>query len=204
MELQQLLEARISVNNFDPAGEISREQLEAILKAATSAPSAYNLQHWHFLAVTDKDRKLALKQAAFNQQKIEDASAAVVVLGDLDAYKKAGLIADDLSAKGYLPEAYKDNLINTLHGAYGNESTQREEAIRASSFAAMTLMLAAKDNGFGTCPMTGFSPDAVREAFNIPANLFPVLIVTIGKELEETRPQKFRHSVAEVTTFNGF
>ncbi|RAV20387.1 nitroreductase family protein [Paenibacillus contaminans] len=204
MELNQLLEQRISVNNFDPAGQISREQLESIIQAATSAPSAYNLQHWHFLAVTDKDRKLALKQAAYNQQKIEDAAAAVVVLGDLKAFEKAGLIADDLSAKGYLPEAYKDNLINTLHNAYSNESTQREEAIRAASFAAMTLMLAAKNDGFGTCPMTGFDPQAVRETFNIPAHLFPVLIVTIGQELEETRPQKFRQSVEQVTTFNGF
>lgn len=204
MEFVQLLEQRISVNQFDPAGEISREQLESIIQAATTAPSAYNLQHWHFLAITDKDRKLALKQAAFNQQKIEDAAAAVVVLGDLKAYQKAELIADDLSAKGYLPEAYKDNLVNTLNNAYSSERTQREEAIRASCFAAMTLMLAAKNSGFGTCPMTGFDPDAVRETFNIPAHLFPVLIVAIGKEKEESRPQKFRQSVAEVTTFNGF
>lgn len=204
MELIQLLEERISVNSFDPAGEISREQLESIIQAATTAPTAYNLQHWHFLAVTDKDRKLALKQAAFNQQKIEDAAAAVVVLGDLKAFEKAALIADDLSAKGYLPEAYKDNLISTLNNAYSNERTQREEAIRASCFAAMTLMLAAKNIGFGTCPMTGFDPDAVRNTFNIPAHLFPVLIVTIGKEKQEARPKKFRQPVAEVTTYNGF
>lgn len=204
MELRKVIEERRSVNQFDPNGQISKEDLEKILNAATMAPSSYDLQHWHFLVVNDKDRKLALKNVAYGQQKIEDAAAAIVVLGNLKAHERAGLIADDLVAKGYLREEYKDNVISTINGAYGNAGSQRDEAIRGASLAAMNLMLAAKDLGYGTCPMGGFDPEGVRKEFNIPSHLIPVMIVTIGPAKEETRPRKMRLPVNEVTTYNGF
>ncbi|PGX23283.1 nitroreductase family protein [Priestia megaterium] len=204
MEFNQLIQARHSVNQFDPNGTISREELESIIEAATLAPSSYNLQHWRFLVVDDKDKKLKLKSAAYDQQKIEDAAAAIVVLGNLKAHEDAQRIADDLSEKGYLPEQYKENVINQINGLYSNESMQRDEAIRGSSLAAMTLMLAAKDKGFGTCPMIGFDPARVQEEFNIPENLIPVMIITIGPENDPKAPRKFRFEAQEITTYNGF
>jgi putative NAD(P)H nitroreductase len=81
---------------------------------------------------------------------------------------------------------------------------QRDEAIRGASLAAMNLMLAAKDLGYGTCPMIGFDPEGVRKEFNIPSHLIPVMMITIGPAKEETQPRKMRLSVNEVTTYNGF
>lgn len=204
MEFNQLIQNRHSVNQFDPAGTISREDLESIIKAATLSPSSYNLQHWHFLVVDDKEKKLKLKSVAYEQQKIADAAAAIVVLGNLSAHEGAERIADDLSDKGYLPEQYKSNVINQINGLYGSEGMQRDEAIRGSSLAAMTLMLAAKDKGYGTCPMIGFDPARVRQEFNIPANLIPTMIITIGPEKDPEMPRKLRFPVQEVTTYNGF
>lgn len=205
MEFNQLLQARYSVNQFDPNATINREDLESIIQAATLAPSSYNLQHWRFLVVDDKDNKLKLKSAAYNQQKVEDAAAAIVVLGNLKAHEDANRIVDDLSEKGYLPEQYKENVINQINGLYGNnEIMQRDEAIRGSSLAAMTLMLAAENKGFGTCPMIGFDPERVRQEFNIPENLIPVMIITIGPENEPDMPRKLRFPVKEIITYNGF
>ncbi|BCJ86238.1 hypothetical protein skT53_12230 [Effusibacillus dendaii] len=65
-------------------------------------------------------------------------------------------------------------------------------------------MLAAKDLGYGTCPMIGFDPEAVRKEFNIPEQYIPVMIITIGPAKEESNPRKMRYSVSEVTTYNGF
>ena len=81
---------------------------------------------------------------------------------------------------------------------------QRDEAIRGSSLAAMTLMLAAKEKGYGTCPMIGFDPERVRQEFNIPANLIPTMIITIGPDKDPKMPRKLRFPVQEVTTYNGF
>jgi putative NAD(P)H nitroreductase len=205
MELNKVIEERRSVDAFDPNGKISKDELETIIEKATLSPSSYNLQHWHFLVVNDPDRKKVLKEVAYGQQKIEDAAAAIVVLGNLQAHERAKSIADDLSEKGYLPAEYKENVINQVQGFYGNnEAVQRDEAIRGASLAAMTLMLVAKDMGYGTCPMIGFDPEGVRKEFNLPQHLIPVMMITIGPAQEVGNARKVRLPVNEVTTFNGF
>lgn len=204
MEFKQLLQSRFSVNQFDPNGVISRKEVEDIIQDATLSPSSFNLQHWRFLIIDDQKMKLKLKSVANNQQKIEDAAASIVVLGNLTANRDGKRIADDLSAKGFLPEEYKENLINSIQGLYGSEAMKRDEAIRGASLAAMTLMLAAKDKGFGTCPMIGFDPVRLCEEFNIPEHLIPVMIIPIGPVAETKNPRKLRFSVNEITTYNGF
>jgi putative NAD(P)H nitroreductase len=204
MEMQKVIHERRSVNVFNPSGKITTEEIEKILNFAIYAPSSYNLQHWHFLVITDNEQKLILKKVAFGQQKIEDAAAAIVVLGDLIAHERAETIANDLVLKGYLPSANKDFLINKIHTTYSNKQNQRDEAIRSSSMAAMNLMLAAKDLNYGTCPMINFDPDELRIEFNIPDHLIPVMIITIGPENVEERPRKMRLSIDQVTKYNKF
>lgn len=50
--LQAIAERR-SIRAYQPE-QISKEQLDAIMKAALQAPSARNLQPWHFSVVQDK------------------------------------------------------------------------------------------------------------------------------------------------------
>jgi putative NAD(P)H nitroreductase len=205
MELNKIIEERRSVNSFDPNGKISKEDLEAIITKATLSPSSYNLQHWHFLVVHDPDRKKVLKKVAYGQQKVEDAAAAIVVLGNLQAHERANSIADDLAEKNYLPAEYKENVVNQIQGLYGsNEQMQRDEAIRGASLAAMTLMLVAQDMGYGTCPMIGFDPQGIQREFNIPEHLIPVMMITIGPSKEENNPRKDRLPLNKISTFNGF
>ncbi len=49
-QLHQLLSTRSSPAAFDPAREVSRDQLECLLEAARWAPSAWNSQPWAFIA----------------------------------------------------------------------------------------------------------------------------------------------------------
>lgn len=53
MEFSELLYKRRSVRAFTEK-ELTREEIDKLLTAATRAPSACNMQSWHFYAVTDK------------------------------------------------------------------------------------------------------------------------------------------------------
>lgn len=57
---------------------IEREKLESIFEAARLAPSAKNLQDWRFVAVTDKETKRKIAQAANNQTFLQNAGAIIV------------------------------------------------------------------------------------------------------------------------------
>ncbi len=53
MEFSELLYKRRSVRSFTDK-ELTQVEIDTLLTAATRAPSACNMQSWHFYAVTDK------------------------------------------------------------------------------------------------------------------------------------------------------
>lgn len=60
MEFRELLYKRRSARSFTDK-KVTREQVESLLEAATRAPSARNMQSWHFYAVTNEEIKAKFK-----------------------------------------------------------------------------------------------------------------------------------------------
>ena len=56
----------------------------------------------------------------------------------------------------------------------------------------MTLMLAASDMGYATCPMIGFDPAKVSEIVGLDEEHIPVMMVVLGKEKGTMRPRAHR------------
>lgn len=50
------------------------------------------------------------------------------------------------------------------------------------------MMLAAQNEGIGTCWVMHFNPDAMREAFNIPENIEPSSLLVMGYPAEDAKP----------------
>jgi nitroreductase len=123
------------------------------------------------------------------------------MLANLLAYERAGQTVDDLVTKQYLPEAYKENVINHIR-SYPPDKF-KEEAIIAASFAAYGFQLAAFERGYGVNPIGGFDPAAVSETFGIPVHLKPILIIAVGPSPVETKQRKLRFPVEEVSSFNA-
>lgn len=49
-----------------------------------------------------------------------------------------------------------------------------------AAIAADHMVLMAEDLGLGSCWLTYFKPDVIKNEFNIPENLVPVIILAIG------------------------
>ncbi|MFD2617895.1 nitroreductase family protein [Terrilactibacillus laevilacticus] len=203
MDFSKVMQERRSVKKYDQNVKMTKEKIEKIIEIASLSPSAWNLQQWHFLIVTDEDKKQLLQRCAWNQPKVSEASASIVVLGDLLAYERAGEVAEEWAQKSYVPSDGKKGLIDSIYNFYEDIQTQRDEAIRGASLAAMSLMLTAKDMGYATCPMIGFDPEAIRKEFSIPDRYVPALMITLGKG-EETRERASRRSPKEIITYETF
>ena len=54
-----------------------------MLTIAGRAPSAWNLQPWRFVVVTEPELKQKLQQAAFNQPQVGAAAAVIVLYSDM-------------------------------------------------------------------------------------------------------------------------
>lgn len=206
-ELKDIIKNRRSANNFIEGVEVSKEEFSEIFELLKLAPSCFNIQHAHYLVITDKMKKDELMVAAFNQYKVHTASAAIIVLGDKEAYKKASSIYSGMLSLGMMKRFEYDQILNDINNLYEGrgEEFQYTEAVRNASLSAMMFMLVAKDRGWDTCPMIGFDSEKVRGIFNIPQNLEPVLLITMGKEdTSKARMRGYRKPVGEYVTFEGF
>ena len=85
-----------------------------------------------------------------------------------------------------------------------NQQVQRDEAMRSCGMAAMTIMLAAKEMGYDTCPMDGFDFDAVAKLLNLPSDHTPTMFVVVGKALKDPQPRSGQLEMNEVVIQNTF
>ncbi|MWV43872.1 nitroreductase family protein [Paenibacillus sp. HJL G12] len=206
-EFKELVQTRRSANKFMIDVPISEQELQEMFNLVKFAPSAFNLQHTHYLAVTDKELKDKVYEAAFKQYKVLTSSAAIVVLGDLEAYHNVGPINEGLLNLGVIDQREFDETVSSVIGMYedGGDRFKRDEAIRNASLSAMLFMLIAKDKGWDTCPMIGFDPEQLRRELNIPDRYVPAMLITLGKEdTGKKRPRGYRKPVGEFVTFNSF
>ena len=197
MEFRETVTNRRSVKAYDTSHEISDEDLKAIFEQVVLSPSSFNVQHWHFVVVREPARKAALRKCAMDQAQVEEASACIVVVGRLDAHRRAGEVFAES------PPKVRDMMVPMIEGFYGDKpELQRDEAIRSCSLAAMTLMYAAQDHGYATGPMIGFDPAAVSKEIGLGADEFPVMLLVIGKQVGQMRPRAMRFPLSRVVTFN--
>lgn len=201
MNFSELAQARRSIRGYDTSQGVSDADLKAIFDDVLLSPSSFNLQHWTFVVVRDEANRKALREAAMGQQQVEHCAAVVVVCGKLDAHEDIDVIY------AQVPEDVRERVRGVGGMIYAqNEQMRRDEAVRGSSMAAMSLMYSAKAHGFDTGPMIGFDPGKVGELLRLPDNLIPTMMIVMGRGNEEPYPRGHRHPTSEVVkleTYDG-
>ncbi|MCG8397263.1 nitroreductase family protein [Bacillus atrophaeus] len=195
-----ILQQRASVKEYDKNATISKEEMTELLEITTKAPSAWNLQHWHFTVFHSDEAKAALLPVAYNQKQIIESSAVVAVLGDLKANENGEDVYGELAKQGLIPDEIKQTLLGQINGAYQNEQFARDSAFLNASLAAMQLMIAAKAKGYDTCAIGGFNKEQFQEQFDVSDRFVPVMLISIGKAVKPAH-QSNRLPVSEVSTW---
>ena len=185
MDVRTAIETRRAVKHFDPNHKISQAEIDELFSLAMLSPTAFNIQHWRFVAVQDPAVREAIRAVSWMQAQITDASLLVVVCADIKAWEKA-------------PERYWQNAAQEVRegmvaaiGDYyrGREQAQRDEAMRSCGIAAQTLMLAAKAKGYDSCPMDLSDFSEVAKIIKLPDDHAIAMFVAIGKGVREPWPR---------------
>ena len=97
MQTLEAIHQRRSIRKFSDA-PVGDEQVEALLRAAMSAPSAGNAQPWQFIVV--RDRALLDKVPDINPYAAmcRQAPVSILICGDLSKEKYEGFWVQDCSA----------------------------------------------------------------------------------------------------------
>ena len=200
MNVTQAITERRSVKLFDPHHRMSEQEINQLMSLAMLSPTAFNIQNWRFVLVTDPVLRQQIRAASWNQAQVEEASLLIVLTADLNAWAK--------QPERYwknAPKAASDVLVPMIGQYYQNNGqVQRDEAMRSCGMAATTLMLAAKEMGYDTCPMDGFDFAAVSKLLNLPADHIPTMFVVVGKALKAAAPRGGQLAMDEVVVYNQF
>lgn len=139
---------------LDFSRPVEREVLEECLQLAQQAPSGSNRQTWHFLLVTEPDKKLGLADL-YRRGRAQYRSQPAPVPDDP---RQAAVQARVMSSSDYLAERMQDApvlLVPCVERRGPSPSSAALAGMYGSILPAVwSFMLAARSRGLGTCLTT--------------------------------------------------
>lgn len=200
MNVVDAISLRRAVKHFDATHRMEQSEIDSLLRLAMLSPTAFNLQNWRFVVVTDELLRQEIRTAAWGQAQVTDASLFIILCADLKAWDRGPSRYWDNA-----PQEVQDFMIPAIDAYYRDkDQVQRDEAMRSCGIAAQTLMLAAQEMGYDSCPMDGFDFDKVGELIQLPHDHVVTMFVTIGKGIVAPFARPTQLEVDEVVIQNRF
>ncbi|POY37152.1 NAD(P)H-dependent oxidoreductase [Solitalea longa] len=203
--IDRLANFRYATKKFDSTKKLTEEQLNNLLEALNLSASSYGLQPYKFIVVENQQIREKLKEAAYGQTQVTDASHLIV-------------FAHKTSVDHSFIEAYIDNIASTRNvsrGALegfegimkGTATNLTEDAAaywnaRQTYIALGNLLTYCAVEGIDACPMEGFNAAAFDEILGLKEKgLHAIVIAPIGFRSEEDAMQfakKVRRPLSEI------
>jgi nitroreductase len=202
LTVKDAIEQRRSIRKFKP-DPVPDEYIIALLDAARLAPSGCNAQPWRFKIVRDRETKLELAKAAYDQSFIANAPVVFVCCADIEGYLKGTVSGiQDLGKTG----AVDDRIIKVLNKRAEQMETQmkimNKEQLGAKiafniAIAVEHMVLRALDFGLGSCWVRLINEQMVKDIFGWDDNIYVVSLLPVGYPAESP-PQRKRLSIQDI------
>ena len=187
--LLDAIRQRYACRDFAAGQSVSEDELSVLLEAGRLAPSAFGLEPWRFVTVTDDAEKAAIARACFDQPAATTAAAFIAIVALVDElnpdsdYVRARFAAEARGGDtGPIYEAYR-------HHYHPDSITAWAQG--QCNFAAAQMLLQAADMGLDSCPIGGYDAAELTAALRIPPGETPALVVALG-HCKSPAPKRIR------------
>jgi nitroreductase len=170
MEFMKIIKERRSVRLYDLKKDVPDDLVQQILESAISAPSAGNVQPWHFYVTRDRSIKGQIVRAAYGQSFIAEAPVVIIVCANL---KEASY-------------------------SYGSRGAELY-CIQDTAAAIQNMLLTVHSMGLGSCWIGAFDEKSVARIINCPNTMRPIAVLPIGYPAEFPKPPGRRNLESVVT-----
>lgn len=206
MDLIHAIKERRSINFFDPSRKVPEETLRELIGLANLSPSSFDLQPWKVIAVRDAARKKVLRQCAFGQPKVEEASAVLIIVADPGGVEQnIGKVLDSWQELGYMKPDMRQTYMDMVKKLYCDADSLRRKifAVKNASLFAMGLMISARGLGLETHAMDGFDEECVKKEFGITTDKIVPMLIAVGylKQGITLLPRAFRRDLNDFVQF---
>ena len=116
MDVFEAVQARKSIRVYQET-PVPREKLEHILEAGRLAPSARNTEPWHFIVITDKEKRKRFAGGLYAKF-VAEAPLVIVVLGDRKASADWYSVDASLALENMVLTAVNEGLGTCIVGSF--------------------------------------------------------------------------------------
>lgn len=160
--------------------QIPNEKLDKILEATRLSASSYGLQPFTIVVVQDKELKLRLQAAAYNQEQVGTASEVLVFCiptsitsADVDQYialvaSERGLTVEDLAG-------FKQMIASTVLELTAEQ--QQQWSAKQAYISLGTALATAAQERIDSCPMEGFDTAQFDEILELEKQGLKSLVI---------------------------
>lgn len=172
MRFSELAATRRSIRRYEQR-DVTDAQIHTLLEAARWAPSAGNMQPWHFYVV--RDAALRARVCACQQNPTQWITGApVLIVVTVDPCVTAA--------------------------RYGDRGGDLY-CLQDTAAAVQNILLCANDMGLASCWVGAFHEDACAQALGLTGDVRPVAILPIGYAARQPDQVPKRRPIKEIVTF---
>ncbi len=122
MDVFEAIQQRRSIRKYEDR-PVTQKSLLKILDAARLAPSAKNREPWHFIVVTEAEKKKALSRGTYAKFLV-GVPIVIVACGDSEASPKWYRVDVGLALENMILAAVAEGLGTCLVGSFNNEEVK--------------------------------------------------------------------------------
>jgi nitroreductase/dihydropteridine reductase len=194
MSLVDKLNWRYATKKFDSTKKIAADKLQNILNAAQLAPSSLGLQHYRVLVVEDPAVRAQLREVAYGQPQITDASQLIVFAAETNINEDFGKkYIDNVAATRNIPREALGGFEGMVLGAISARTPEQllVWAQKQAYIGLGVLVTAAAEQDVDVCPMEGFDPAGFDKVLGLTEKgLTATVIATIGYRADDDETSK--------------
>lgn len=180
MSIYDLIERRQSDRKYDTK-KIPKEVIERIVEAGRLAPSACNAQPWKFIVVDDEVKRLEVAEALTSG-----------VTGPMNKFAASAPVLIVVVEESV-------NVASRIGGMILNQHFAHLDI----GIATANMVLAATEEGLGTCIIGWCNEKKIRKTLGIPRGKRIPVVISIGHSLEEQK-KKVRKAPEKVISYNEY
>lgn len=174
----EVIEKRRSIRKYksDP---IPEETLYKVLEAARIAPSWSNIQCWRYVVIKDESTKKTLAEVLPSGNPVKKAftQAPIIIAGCADPERSGYIGSQRIGDKQW--------------------------HVLDLGISMQQLVLAATNEGLGTCWVCWFSEKEVKDILDVPDNIDVVALTPLGYPDEEPKAKR-RKSLEEIVYYERY
>ncbi len=199
------MDFRYACKLFNETKTIPDADITFILEAGRKSPSAFGMEPWKFIIITNKELKNKLQPLCDNQPQISSCSHLIIILAAISDVKvESGEVKNRLRAKGMSQEATRHTIElykNHLKDILNSDQNIYQWTSKQTFIATANMMTAAASLEIDSCPIERFDKNHIEKLLNLDTTQYQLsLVLPLGYRAEH-RTKQVRQPLEKITEF---